>query len=101
MQTATYRTRIRSAFTPSAFLDAFISSSLSDALTAHAGRIRAVDVRLADVNGPRHGAPDKRTTIAVTLRPFGEVIVRSTAPDVYRSVQLASARARRALTRYT
>lgn len=94
------RTRIRSAFDPSPFLDAHINESLAYALGSRGELVRSVDVRVADVNGPRRSAADKVTTIELAVRPFGSVVVRGAAPDVYESVRSAALKARAALTRH-
>jgi ribosome-associated translation inhibitor RaiA len=91
--------RIRNPFTPSDALNRHIQRCLDQALRIHRRSVRRVEVHLADENGPRRGAADKITTIDIALRPFGEVLAQGRAPDLYLSVQKATARAKHALGR--
>lgn len=84
--------------------------SLSDALETHTRRrldlalggiaryLNEVEVRIADVNGPRGGV-DKRCTIKVALRRVGVVVARATGTDAYLTVDRAAERIRTVVTR--
>jgi len=84
--------------------------SLSDALRSYAERrlrfslggfatqLRGVEVRLADINGPRGGI-DKTCAITVVLRRFGVVFARAAGANAYSTVDRAAARIRSAVTR--
>lgn len=91
--------RIRNPFTPSAALDRHIQRCVDHAVRAHRASVRRVEVHLADTNGPKRGPTDKVTIIEIAIRPFGAVIARGHASDVYSSVQKAAGRARQALGR--
>jgi hypothetical protein len=91
--------RIRYPFTPSDALDRHIERCLDQALRTHRLNVRRVDVHLADANGPKRGPTDKVTVIEIALRPFGAVISRGRASDVYDSVHKAAVRAKHALGR--
>jgi ribosome-associated translation inhibitor RaiA len=91
---------IRNEFDPSVALDRHIARRLESALRTHQRFVQRVDVRLSDVNGPRKGPADKVALIEIALRPFGEIVTRGEAEDVYKSVTDAAARAKHALSRY-
>jgi ribosome-associated translation inhibitor RaiA len=91
---------IRNEFDPSESLDQHISRRLESALRTHQRYVHRVDVRLSDANGPRKGPADKVALIEIALRPFGEIVTRGEAEDVYKSVTTAAARAKQALSRY-
>jgi ribosomal subunit interface protein len=61
-------------------------------------RLRRVDVRLSDLNGPRGGV-DKRCLIEVRLNRHAPVIVTDVQSDLYTSIDRASARAGRTVMR--
>jgi len=83
---------------------------LSDSLRAYAERrlrfslggfgpqLDGVELRLADVNGPRGGV-DKRCAIKVMLRRCGVVFARAAGEDAYSTVDRAAARIRSAVVR--
>ena len=91
---------IRNEFDPSESLDQHISRRLESVLRTHQRYVHRVDVRLSDANGPRKGPADKVALIEIALRPFGEIVARGEAEDVYKSVTTAAARAKQALSRY-
>jgi hypothetical protein len=62
------------------------------ALGRFVGRISAVIVGLADLNGPR-GGMDKQCRLVVRLRPAGKVTIEETQSDVSAAVALAADRA--------
>jgi len=63
-----------------------------------AGRIRAITVRLADVNGPRGGL-DKCCDVRVDAGLPSEIFVREQQDSLYSAVSHAMERAERALRR--
>lgn len=91
---------IKNEFDPSEALDQHISRRLESALRTHQRYVQRVDVRLSDVNGPRKGPADKVALIEIALRPFGEIVAKGEAEDVYKSVTEAAARAKEALSRH-
>jgi ribosomal subunit interface protein len=84
--------------------------SLTDALEDHvhkrlgfvlarAGtRIRRVDVRLSDLNGPRGGV-DKRCLIEVRLDGLAPIVVEDVQADMYAAIDRAAARTGRTVMR--
>ena len=91
---------IRNEFDPSDALDRHILRRLDSATRTHQRYVQRIDVRLSDANGPRKGPADKVVLIEMALRPFGEIVARGEAEDVYKSVTTAAARAKQALARY-
>lgn len=91
---------IRNEFDPSPALDEHIARKLDAALRIHERFVQRVDVRLSDANGPRKGPADKITLIELALKPYGEIVAKGEAEDVYKSVTTAAARVKEALTRH-
>ena len=91
--------RIRYPFTPSHALDRHIERCVDHVMRTHRWNVRHVKVHLADANGPKRGPTDKVTIIEIALRPFGAIIARGHAADVYVSVRKAAGRAKHALGR--
>ena len=71
---------------------------LRQGLAYYAPRVRAVAVRVSDVNGAR-GGPDKRCRLEVSADRVGDVRVEEVDADLYRAVDRAAARLRRLLAR--
>jgi putative sigma-54 modulation protein len=83
---------------------------LSDSLRTYAERrlrfslggfvtqLNGVELRLADINGPRGGI-DKTCAIKVMLRGFGIVFARAAGDNAYSTVDRAAARIRSAVAR--
>ena len=61
-------------------------------------RLKRVEVRLSDLNGPRGGV-DKRCLIEVRINRHPPVIVTDVQSDLYTSIDRASARAGRTVMR--
>jgi ribosome-associated translation inhibitor RaiA len=91
---------IRNDFDPSDALDQHIVRRLNSATRIHQRYIHRIEVRLSDSNGPKKGPADKVALIEIALRPFGEIVTRGEAEDVYKSVTTAAARAKQALSRF-
>lgn len=84
--------------------------SLTDALENHvhnrlgftfsrtSGRVRSVNVRLSDLNGPRGGI-DKSCLIEVRLDGFPAVVVEDVQQDLYTAIDRAIGRAARSVLR--
>jgi len=68
------------------------------ALGATSGRVRSVDMRLADENGPRGGL-DKRCTIRANLPGVPPVVIEQQEADLYVAIDRAADRAARAVSR--
>lgn len=75
-----------------------VERRLSFALSRVNEHVRRVQVRLADVNGPRGGV-DKLCRIQVSLNRRESVLVEDTAVDVYAAIDRAAARAGRSVMR--
>ena len=71
---------------------------LRHGLAYYAPRVRAVRVRVSDVNGTRRGA-DKRCLLEVSAERVGDVRVEEVDADLYRAVDRVAARLRRVLAR--
>lgn len=68
------------------------------ALSHFAYRIGAVDVRMDDLHGKRHGT-ERRCYIRVPINGAGEVIVEHVDPDIYHAIDEAARRVKRAIRR--
>lgn len=68
------------------------------ALGSSSSRLRAISVRLTDVNGPRGGV-DKRVLIKATLPGAPPVVVGHDEPDIYVAIDRAADRISRTLSR--
>lgn len=75
-----------------------VERRLSFALSRFGGRLRAVSVRLTDLNGPRRGI-DKRCSMQARLSPRGTVRAESTDSDLPSAVDRAATRLARAVAR--
>ena len=91
---------IRNGFDTSEALEQHIARQLESALRVHQRYVQRVEIRLSDANGPRKGPADKVALIDIALKPFGEIVARGEAEDVYQSVTTAAARAKGALRRH-
>jgi ribosome-associated translation inhibitor RaiA len=79
-------------------LRAYTERRLRFSLGGFAAQLDGVEVRLADVNGPRGGV-DKHCAIKVMLRRMGVVFARGAGADAYGAVDRAAARVRAAVSR--
>jgi ribosome hibernation promoting factor len=75
-----------------------VERRLSFALSRFGPRVRAVSVRLVDLNGPRGGI-DKKCSIEARLVPRGSVRVEDTDSELPAAVDRAAARLGRAVAR--
>jgi len=76
----------------------FVERRIHFALGRFTGRIKALSVRLTDVNGPRKGM-DKCCAIRVNAGYGGPLVVRERQDNIYSAVALAVERAERAVQR--
>lgn len=77
----------------------FIQKRLEFALGRFSGRIRSLNVRLTDVNGPK-GGRDKKCLIAVRLQsPSGMVVIEDVDADEVAVVYRATERIGRSVSR--
>lgn len=60
--------------------------------------VRAIAVRLSDINGPR-GGNDKRCRIKITLAGTTDVVIEDGESDLYVAIDRAAARTERAVGR--
>ena len=81
-----------------AVLRSFVERRLQFAFGRFERRIAAVNVRLADINGPRGGI-DQSCRIMVHFRPRGELIIEDKAGDTESAVMMAAQRAGQAVRR--
>jgi putative sigma-54 modulation protein len=71
---------------------------LQFALNRSDKRVIGVQVRLADINGPRGGI-DKRCQIDVSLAGHNDIVIEDTETNLYVAIDRASDRCARTLTR--
>jgi len=76
----------------------YVDKRMRFALARIGHRLRRVDVRLSDLNGPRGGV-DKRCLIEVRINRHPPVVVTDVQSDLYTSIDRASARAGRTVMR--
>ena len=76
----------------------YVDKRIRFALAHISHRLRRVDVRLSDLNGPRGGI-DKRCLIEVRINRHPPVIITDVQSDLYTSIDRASARAGRTVMR--
>lgn len=79
-------------------LDAHVQRRLGFTLARSADRVRRVDVRLSDLNGPRGGV-DKRCLIQVRLDGLPAVVIDEVQPNLYTAIDRAAGRAGRTILR--
>ncbi|MEX1362626.1 MAG: HPF/RaiA family ribosome-associated protein [Nannocystaceae bacterium] len=79
-------------------LQDLVQRRLAFALDRFGPEIRRVDVRLADINGPRGGV-DKRCQVEVTLAHGGHVRAEGTDAGVRDAIDRAAHRTARRVTR--
>lgn len=75
-----------------------VEQRLGAALHRFARRVRAVTVRVMDINGTR-GGTDKRVEVEIDLEGSGAVRVEQMDADVYDAVTRASHRVKRTVSR--
>ena len=76
----------------------YVDNRICFALARISHRLRRVEVRLSDLNGPRGGI-DKRCLIKVHINRIPPVVVTDVQSDLYASIDRASARAGRTVMR--
>jgi putative sigma-54 modulation protein len=79
-------------------LRSYAEQRLRFSLGGFVTQLNGVELRLADINGPRGGI-DKTCAIKVMLRGFGIVFARAAGENAYSTVDLAAARIRSAVAR--
>jgi len=79
-------------------LRAHTERRLQFALNWASNDVRAVTVRLSDINGPR-GGNDKRCQILIPLTGKQEVVIEDTESDLYIAIDRATDRTERTLAR--
>ncbi len=79
-------------------LDQLVERRLSFALSRFGARVRAVSVRLVDLNGPRGGI-DKKCAMQARLAPRGSVRVENTDSEFPAAIDRAATRLARAVVR--
>ncbi|XAL98908.1 ribosome-associated translation inhibitor RaiA [Phycisphaeraceae bacterium D3-23] len=79
-------------------LDDHATERLEAALAHFAGRVGAVDVRLEDIHGHRHGQ-EMRCTLRVHLEGAGVVMIEQVDPDIYHAIDTAAHRLKRVVRR--
>lgn len=79
-------------------LDEHARDRLGAALSHFFGRVGAVDVRLEDMHGHRHGQ-EMRCALRVHLEGAGVVMIEQVDPDIYHAIDTAAHRLKRAVRR--
>ena len=79
-------------FTTTAALKDYIGRRLNFAFDRYAARIRRVQVRLSDINGPRGGS-DKRCKLVVEMADRPAIVVEDTSADLYMAIDRSIGRA--------
>jgi len=80
-------------------LKAYAVRRLTFAIGSFASLVGDVEVRIADVNGPRGGV-DKTSVITAVLRPIGTLVARAKHANPYSAVDRAAVRIRALLVRH-
>jgi ribosomal subunit interface protein len=83
---------------PTPALREHVSRRLAFALSRFSGRIKDVEVRLRDENGPKGGV-DKVCRIKATCHGLPTLVVEAVGSDLYGAIDVAADRAGRALGR--
>ncbi len=83
---------------PTAAIREHVSRRLAFALSRFSGRLKEVEVRLRDVNGPKGGL-DKVCRIKATCHGLPTLVVEAIGADLYGAIDGAADRAGRALGR--
>jgi putative sigma-54 modulation protein len=91
---------VKSSFDNSPALVSYIERRIEYALHTHATQISGILVRLADVNGPRHGAHDKVARFDISMVGGGHVMATGTSDNVYTSIARVAFRAKTAVSRH-
>ncbi len=90
---------IRSTNVPlSDALASFITSRISATLSRFTSGVRAVDVTLCDLNGPK-GGNDMRCHVEVSLHNDDPVLIEERGDDLYAAIARAAQRAKSAVLR--
>lgn len=76
----------------------YTTRRLQFALNRNDNHITRVQVRLADINGPRGGV-DKRCQIDISLAGHNDIVIEDTETNLYVAIDRASDRCARTLTR--
>ena len=79
-------------------LENHVHKRLDFTLSRGGARVRRVDVRLSDLNGPRGGI-DKRCLVKVRLDGLPVVVVEDIQSDLYTAIDRAASRAGRTVMR--
>ena len=75
-----------------------VHNRLGFTLSRGASRVRRVEVKLSDVNGPRGGV-DKRCLIEIRLDGLPVIVVQDVQSDMYTAIDRAATRAARTVMR--
>lgn len=85
-------------FPRSAALIEYVQRRVGFTLARAVDRLRRVEVRLSDINGPRGGV-DKRCLIEARLDSLPAIVIEEVQPDLYRAIDRAAGRAGRTVMR--
>ncbi len=80
-------------------LDQHIRDRLTHALNQHEGKVISVQVRLADINGPR-GGEDKQIRVLIRLQESADVVIEDTGEDAYAIASIVADRAKQTVGRH-
>jgi ribosomal subunit interface protein len=87
-----------SSFTLTDALRNHVQTRLGFTFSRARNRVRLVQVRLSDLNGPRGGI-DKRCLVKVCMEGLTDVVVEDVQPDMYHAIDRAADRAARTVMR--
>ena len=85
-------------FELSSAIDSFVRDQLGAALARFSEDIGAVDVFLADVNGPKGGV-DKQVLVRIQMRGRRQITLQTTNTNLYAAIRVSAKRAKRAVRR--
>ena len=80
-------------------LKAYAARRLAFSIGSFGSRVSGVDIRVADVNGPRGGV-DKTCVITTVLQPVGTLVARGRHSNAYSAIDRAADRTRTLLVRH-
>lgn len=79
-------------------LDAFVSTTMHQALDRHGEDVLSIDVFLKDVNGPKGGV-DKQVIVRLHLRNRRQLAIETLDENLYAAVRRSAKRAKTAVRR--
>lgn len=90
-----------SSLTPTPAIEQHIESKVRSALQRFSSRLTRVEVHVADMNGQKRGADDKRVVIEARPAGMDPISVESRGADLYEVVRAGTKKLREVLVRTT